>query len=128
MTRKQPEIPELSKEDLKFTPNTAMEMRFGPNGQARPRAASLPPQELEERKPVNLRRVRNRTEIFFGVIFSIVAALMVAGALYLLVPSPTAGSAPAAPTAEEGATEAAAAQPEEDREVQGVKVRKGLGQ
>ena len=114
----------LSPEDLKMTPNTAMEMRFGPGGKRRPKASGM---VEDDKKPVNLRKFRNRTEIIFGVIFSVIAAIMVAGALTLVIPSPFA--ADETPASAEAATPEADAPEEDGRELQGgVKVRKGIGQ
>ncbi len=110
-------------EELKFTPNTAREMRFGPDGKARPRARRLATDEVP--RPVNLKKVRHRTDRIFGVVFGVVAALMVAGALaQFAVPFLVdwATATPEVEAAQPGTPDEAPA-----KEIQGgIKVRKGL--
>lgn len=111
-----------SPDELKLTPNSAMEIRRSRDDR-RPHAAAAAAEV--ERKPVNLKKVRNRTDNLFGAVFGVIGFLMVVGALGVLYFIQTYDD-PSDPTAE--APGDAPAEAGEEKELQGgVKVRKGFG-
>lgn len=117
-----------SPDELKLTPNSAMEIRLRSHGDRRPLpAAGATTPDMADRKPVNLKKFRNRTENLFSMVFGAIAVLMVVGALGVLWFVRTSG-APRDVTAEVGDAAPPAEEAGEEKELQGgVKVRKGFG-
>lgn len=120
----EPRRQQLPAFDPKATPSGVGDMRFG--GGRRPSMA--PMAMAEDKKPANMRRIRNRTELIFGGIFALVAAAMVLGAMSIALPSLGLydRSSPDEQAAATDPTEAPAAEQPAEELQGGVKVRKGL--